>query len=340
MTSPRGGAILPISLTLNDRTGITLWAPPWEDNSGEEWQGFLGDGAKIILFPGAKELAEFVASGVDNDLADHPGWPRIQKTPPDGLRPAAEDRYDLDEVYELAASEPDPLTISTLANTVDLVARIADCCEDGALRRLVGSTAAYADLVSDDVSYQGKDGRKRWTELGDTIADSWERALARVEQWLAWRGDFGADVETAEPGAVWEAVSAAPIELVLPDATYFTLRGVHDDEVLFLGHDVTVYVFETVSGMADFCREAEEHDLLKLELWERVQGASNADFEPAAGDSIDLREPSDDAAEILIELADYCDLDADLDVLDARPIDKTAWTALVSELETCLQQQD
>lgn len=340
MSSPRGGAILPISLTLNDRTGITLWAPPWEDENGDEWQGFLGDGAKILLFPTAAELAGFVASGADNDLADHPGWPRIQNTPPGGLRPAAEHEYDMDEVYELASSEPDPLTVSKLADLVDLVARIADCCEDGALRRLVGSTEAYADLVSDDVSYHGKDGRKRWSVLGDTVADTWERAVARVEQWLSWRGDFGGDTDLSEPGAVWETVSAAPIELVLPDASYFTLRAVHDDEVLFLGHDVTVYVFATVPGLAEFCREADEHDLQRLELWERVKGASPRDFEPAAGDTIDLREPSDDAAEIVGELADYCELDADLGVLETRPIDPAGWRALVTELAGCFQQQD
>ncbi len=69
-------------------------------------------------------------------------------------------------------------------------AKIADCCDDGALRRLVEGTPAYAELVDEDVSYQGKDGRKRWNELGDTIADSWERAIGRVDSWLSWQGDF------------------------------------------------------------------------------------------------------------------------------------------------------
>ena len=34
-------SIVPIALTLDDRTGYTLWAPPWEED-GEEWQAFLG----------------------------------------------------------------------------------------------------------------------------------------------------------------------------------------------------------------------------------------------------------------------------------------------------------
>src|SRR3954464_2213202 len=34
-------SIVPIALTLDDRTGYTLWAPPWEED-GEEWQAVLG----------------------------------------------------------------------------------------------------------------------------------------------------------------------------------------------------------------------------------------------------------------------------------------------------------
>ena len=50
MSTP-SAAIVPITLTVNGRIGLTLYAPPWEDEDGEEWQGFLGDGAKILLYP-------------------------------------------------------------------------------------------------------------------------------------------------------------------------------------------------------------------------------------------------------------------------------------------------
>ena len=191
-------SIVPISLTVNGRTGVTLWAPPWEDDDGEEWHGFLGDGAKILLYPSARELATFVASGVDNDLSDHPAWGRVLKLTPNDMTPSDEDGYDLDQVYEWASGEPDPVHVSALANVVDMVAKIADCCDDGALRRLVENTPAYEALVDEDVSYQGRDGRKRWDELGDTIAESWERAITRVESWLSWQGDFSVEPDEAD----------------------------------------------------------------------------------------------------------------------------------------------
>ncbi|MDT4920635.1 MAG: hypothetical protein QOI15_1537 [Pseudonocardiales bacterium] len=162
--------IVPITLTVNGRTGLTLYAPPWEDEDGEEWQGFLGDGAKILLYPSTTELAAFVASGEENDLSDHPGWGQALKATPDDLRPGSDDHYDLDAVYEWAGDEPDPIHVSALANVVDMVGRIADCCDDGALRGLVEGTPAYAELVDEDISYQGKEGRKRWSELGNLIA--------------------------------------------------------------------------------------------------------------------------------------------------------------------------
>ena len=41
-------SIVPIALTLDDRTGYTLWAPPWEED-GEEWQAFLGKALPLLV---------------------------------------------------------------------------------------------------------------------------------------------------------------------------------------------------------------------------------------------------------------------------------------------------
>lgn len=334
MTSSAGDAtIVPITLTVGGRTGLTLWAPPWEDEDGEEWQGFLGDGAKILLYASTRELGEFIASGEENDLSDHPAWGRVMKLTPDDLRPSGDDAYDLDMVYEWAADEPDPVHVSALANVVDMVEKIADCCDDGALRRLVGSTPEYVELVSDEVSYQGKDGRKRWSDLGDVIADTWERAITRVESWLRWEGDFSESELEAE--SVWDRVGAEPIELVLPDATYLTVRGEVDDDVVFLGDDGEVAVFTDPADLARYCRKAKDHPLVKLERWAELAEADDDAFEPLEEDSYDLREPSTRSGELLRELIAFCELEADAEELE-DPIDDEQWTSLVADVETCL----
>jgi hypothetical protein len=338
MTSSTAEAtIVPITLTVGGRIGLTLWAPPWEDEDGEEWQGFLGDGAKIVLFPNTRELGEFIASGEENDLSDHPAWGRVMKLTPDDLRPSGDDAYDLDQVYEWASGEPDPVHVSALGNVVDMVEKIAECCDDGALRRLVGSTPEYAELVSDEVSYQGKEGRKRWNELGDVIADTWERAISRVESWLTWRGDFSeTDLDTE---TVWDRVGAEPIELVLPDATYLTVRAEIDDEAVFLGEDGEIAVFTEPADLARYCRKAKDHELVKLERWAELAEADDDAFEPLLDSSYDLTAPSTRSAELVRELVAFCDLDADAEDL-GDPIDPEQWTALVAEIETCLQPKD
>ncbi|MDT4925931.1 MAG: hypothetical protein QOG01_3644 [Pseudonocardiales bacterium] len=346
MTSSHA-AIVPITLTVNDRTGLTLYAPPWEDEDGEEWQGFLGDGAKILLYPSTAELAAFVASGEENDLSDHPGWGQVLKATPDDLRPGSEDHYNLDEVYEWASGEPDPVHVSALANVVDMVAKIADCCDDGALRGLVTGTPAFVELVDEDVSYQGKDGRKRWNELGDTIAKSWERAIKRVEDWLAWQGDFSASEFDGEE-SIWERVGAQPIEIRLPDVTYLTVRGEvardaegDDTEIVFLGDEDTVAVFTEVASLARYCRTAKAHRLHKLEWWTELEDVEDDDaFAPADDAHFDLRKPSARGAELVRQLADFCGLEADTDVLDGPSIDKDDWSALIIEIETCFDPQD
>jgi hypothetical protein len=345
MTSATAAAIIPITLTLNDRTGVTLYAPPWEDDDGEEWQGFLGDGAKILLYASADELAAYIATGEENDLSDHPGWGLVLKATPDELRPAVDDRYDLDQVYDWASGEPDPVHVSALANVVDMVARIADCCDDGALRRLVEDTPEYAELVDEDVSYQGKDGRKRWNELGDTIAGSWERAIARVDSWLNWQGDY-AESEFDEEQALWERVGAEPIEIRLADKTYLTVRGEvladvngDDTDVAFIGGEDTVAVFTDVADLARYCRTAKGHRLMKLEWWNELADEEDDDaFSPEV--SYDLRKPSVEGAGLLRELAGFCDLDVDLDVLDSNDIDRGDWRELLDEVSSCFQVQD
>lgn len=342
MTSANSASIIPITLTVNDRTGLTLWAPPWADADGEQWQGFLGDGAKILLFPNTRELAQFIATGVENDLSDHPAWGRVQQAPPDALRPSREDAYDLDAVYEWAAEDPTPVNVSSLANVIDMTVQIADCCDDGILRRLVGSTPEYAEILQEDVSYQGKEGRKAWSALGDVIAATWERVLGRVDQWLSWEGDFDRDdASDLAEDALWVEVGAAPLEITVPDGTYYTVRADWDDQVLFLGHDMTVSVFESVEDLATFCRGAEEHDLIRLELWDRIRIEEDDDaFAPDAESSYDLSAPSADGAQLIRELAAYCRLDLDLDALDGDSVDEDAWAEMVAEIVSCFATED
>jgi len=181
--------IVAVRLHSEGHSGITLYAPPWEDSDGEEWQGFLGDGSKIVLLGTADELNTWLGDNPDHDLADHPSWPSFESKGKRALEPAEDADFDLGAVFELAADAPDEDTVTRLADLVDMATRIADCCEDGMLRATLTGTGEYVQLVSGEFDYtDGKAGATEWSRLGEAFAANWDRALGRIDSWLRWEG--------------------------------------------------------------------------------------------------------------------------------------------------------
>ncbi|MGY1682835.1 hypothetical protein [Geodermatophilus sp. SYSU D01176] len=158
-------SIVPIALTVDDRTGFTLWAPPWEEN-GEEWQAFLGtsegDRARVHLFPTPAALASFCRTRTDHDLADHPVWPVVLGLGAADLTPDDDHRYDLDGVYDIAAENPDRWAVEELAATIDIVTRLAECLdtsEDTGADEDVDDELTDTDRdVDDDIELERRPG--------------------------------------------------------------------------------------------------------------------------------------------------------------------------------------
>jgi hypothetical protein len=173
-------SIVPIALTVDDRTGYTLWAPPWEED-GEEWQAFLGrsegDTATVHLFPTPAALAAFCRTATDHDLADHPVWPVVAGLGAADLTPDDDHRYDLDGVYDIAAEHPDRWAVEELAATIDIVSRLAECLdtagaddEDDApvgSRVVVGDTDDAADEDDADLD---EDDETEFPALAELVA--------------------------------------------------------------------------------------------------------------------------------------------------------------------------
>jgi len=396
VTSATDASVVPIRLTLDGRTGVTLWATPWEED-GEEWQAFLGAGQHVLLFGTAEEMSEHLRSGEENDLTDHPRWKDLLRLTPGELEPDEDYVFDLDGAYELALSDPDPYTVSELSDLVDLVQRVAEVCDDGTLLKLVEQTPEFATLLSDDASFSGAEGEERWTAVGAVVERSWERLLERFSRLVEWRGEpvladsdaddadvveldgtdddddeptrtplvtpVGADVvggtgvvEVADTDdeddptdggtySVWEVAGILPLSVTLPSGTGYTLRTYNgeDDEPVFLGADLTVDLFRTADGLAAYVRSGEDHDLSEMVTWADIAEADDLPVEPEPEEVYDLRSPSEDAVELALELADYCDLEGVTGVLTRRrsgdmPFD--AWKTAIDELETCVRWHD
>ncbi len=399
MTSATDASVVPIRLTLDGRTGVTLWATPWEED-GEEWQAFLGAGQHVLLFGTAEEMSEHLRSGEENDLTDHPRWKDLLRLTPGELEPDEDYVFDLDGAYELALSDPDPYTVSELSDLVDLVQRVAEVCDDGTLLKLVEQTPEFSALLSDDASFSGAEGDERWTAVGAVVERSWERLLERFARLVEWRGepvlaDSAEDAEDAEDASdpdvvelddddddqptrtplvapagtdvvgeigvvevedtddeddptdggtysIWEVAGILPLSVTLPSGTGYTLRTYNgeDDEPVFLGADLTVDMFRTPAGLAAYVHSGEDHDLSEMVTWADIADADDLPVEPEPEEVYDLRSPSEDAIELALELADYCDLEGVTGVLTRRrtgdmPFD--AWKSAIDVLDILIR---
>ncbi len=215
-------SIVPIALTLDDRTGYTLWAPPWEED-GEEWQAFLGstdedaeDGpvARVHLFPSVEALAAFCRGNTDHDLADHPVWPVVTSLAPADLTPDEDHRFDLDGVYDIVAEAPDRWAVDELAAVIDIVGRLADCCDTSEDEdEDDGSFESIADLVARPEvatlglgvdAFAGRTGEESWSRLGTAVDELWEDVLEELDEHLDWTG-AGTAAVADYPSAAEEA---------------------------------------------------------------------------------------------------------------------------------------
>jgi hypothetical protein len=199
--------ILPVTLVLNDRAGITLWATPWSSPGEDSWQGFLGAGDKVFMFPSASVLSDFVASGEPSDLSDHPAWRSLTGRSADELRAAPIDVFDLDCVYALVGTAPDPVRVETLAKIVYIAAAIAECCDDHELTQLLSESSAFVELAGSR-RYFDRAGARRWDELSEQFLSSWDWVCARIGDHLSWRdgaSDTGDLVVPQAPVRPWHA---------------------------------------------------------------------------------------------------------------------------------------
>ncbi|MCZ2859509.1 hypothetical protein [Blastococcus sp. VKM Ac-2987] len=199
-------SIVPIALTLDDRTGYTLWAPPWEED-GEEWQAFLGttegDVATVHLFPTPAKLAAFCRTSTDHDLADHPVWPVVAGLGAADLTPDDDHRYDLDGVYDIAAENPDRWAVEELAATVDIVSRLAECLDtsdedDDEQFEAVAELAGKPEIGSlglGEEAFAGRSGEDAWIGVGSVLDELWEDVVEELSEHLDWTGGGTATVQ-------------------------------------------------------------------------------------------------------------------------------------------------
>ncbi len=259
-------SIVPIALTLDDRIGYTLWAPPWEEDD-EEWQAFLGgtegDTSVVHLFPSPAALAAFCRTNTDHDLADHPVWPVVAGLGAADVTPDDDHRYDLDGVYDVVAENPDRWAVEELAATFEIVGRLADVCDtapddedddsdeddetafESVAELMAKPEVAMLRLGLD--AFVGRTGEDSWIQLGSAVDELWEDVVEELDEHLDWTGAGTTDLG-AYPSA---SVEAEAVTVVADDEDPADEDDPEDDDgtdPIVAGPVVTATPTSTIRG--------------------------------------------------------------------------------------------
>ncbi|MUL81128.1 MULTISPECIES: primosomal protein [unclassified Mycolicibacterium] len=173
--------IVPVRLGLTKGDLHTLWAPRWRD-AGDEWEAFLGEGDALFAFESVADLAAFVRTNTDNDLADHPAWDKLAAANAHKLQPSEDREYDIVGVPDLVAEKPTEESVATLQRTLVVVSSIGSVCELAAISKFFNGNPVLSTLGGGVEGFTGRAGRKHWAEIETVIARGWDGVLDAIDE--------------------------------------------------------------------------------------------------------------------------------------------------------------
>ena len=173
--------LIPIRLGITAGDLYTLWAPRWRD-SGDEWEGFLGKDENVFAFASVADLAAFVRTDSDNDLAEHPAWEAMTRANAHRLEPAEDRQADLIAAAEQLAEKPTEDSVGALANTLAVVSSLGSVCELPAVTRFFNGNPNLGLVTGGLEQFTGRAGRKRWDTVGEIVARGWDGVLSAIDE--------------------------------------------------------------------------------------------------------------------------------------------------------------
>ncbi|WP_445169114.1 protein export chaperone SatS [Mycolicibacterium sp. Dal123E01] len=173
--------LVPVRIGVTAGDLYTLWAPRWRD-AGDEWEAFLGKDEDLFAFESVADLAAFVRTNTDNDLADHPAWEELTEANAHTLQPKEDRQVDLNSVEEMLSEKPTEESVTALANTMAIVSSIGSVCELPAVTRFFNGNPNLGLLSGGFEQFSGKPGRKRWTIVGEIVGRGWDSVVAAIDE--------------------------------------------------------------------------------------------------------------------------------------------------------------
>lgn len=305
--------IVPIRLGLTKGDLYTLWAPRWRD-AGDEWEAFLGEGDALFAFESVADLAAFVRTNTDNDLADHPAWDKLVAANAHKLQPADDREYDIVGLPELVAEKPTEESVATVHRILVVVSSIGSVCELPAISKFFNGNPVLGTVGGGLEGFSGRSGRKRWAEIEAVIGRGWDGVVDAIDEIVTIPDEIDADavkkaeaeleedapeededdlaVDTEdEEGAesarsvadtavlgddedFWQKVGIDPVRIMTGSGTVYTLRCYLDDDPVFLGRNGRISVFSSERALARYLADEHDHDLSDLATYDDIRTAA------------------------------------------------------------------
>ena len=266
--------LVPVRLGLYRDDVFTLWEPSRRAGPGR----FLGRGGRLIGYRSPAELAAFLRTDDDHDLARRPG---VGRAPADldVVELARAHRYALDGVWRFRYDGPDRAEAAELTATFELAGRLAETYGLDAVTAVLAAVplpvrpaSAPARLTDRRGAYVTRPPRPG---LATAIETGWASALAAIErlviappvgrvalaaaQWEA-RGRARPALDT-DPAEFWRSCEIEPFGLDLGDGPLLSLRAAAGFR--FLGRDGRLLAFRDDAALSAWIAGAgfDGHDL-------------------------------------------------------------------------------
>jgi hypothetical protein len=230
--------IVPVRLGLTKGDLYTLWAPSWRD-ADDEWQAFLGKDEDLYAFESVADLVAFIRADKDNDLADHPEWVALTEASAHRCDPPDDRQHDLVGVPELVAEKPTEDSVASLLGTLSIVQAIGSVCDLTAVAKFFNGHPVLGSVGGGIEAFEGRVGRKRWSEIEGVIGRSWDGVLDAIDS-IVTVPDVD---EAASEKAAEELAEPAPESEAVDE-------GTEDDDVVIEGEVDTNEEVEALAAEA------------------------------------------------------------------------------------------
>jgi hypothetical protein len=327
--------IVPIGLKLTKGDVYTLWAPRWRAD-GDEWEAFLGKDEDLYVLESVADLAAFVRTNNDNDLADHPAWTKLTEANAHRLQPTEDHTHDLVVLEELLAQKPTEDNVSALHGALAVVSSMGSVCELPAITKFFNGNPVLGTVGGGADAFAGRAGRKRWAEIERIIAKGWDKVIEALDEIITIpevdsaaaekaqaeldepapepeddlviddivdtpeeADELAVEAETKVLGSdkdFWARVGIDPVRIMTNGGNFFTLRCYLEDRPIFLGRNGRISVFPSERALARYLADEHDHDLSDLATYD--------DIRTAATDGSLRVEVDDDNVYVLTDIVD------------------------------------